>query len=115
MVYGISIFNLSKGIYFERWGRGVRGWRERIPSRLRAVSPEPSVVLRVTNREILTGAEIKSRMPNRLSHPDALIFLTLEEPPHCSRVAAPACAPHNGARSPVSASSPTPVVSRVVD
>ena len=41
------------------WGR-EKG-RQRIPSRLRAVSAEPDVGLELTDREIMTCAEIKSQ------------------------------------------------------
>ena len=38
-----------------KWGRGRQiGKRERIPSRLQAVSAEPDVGLEVTNLEIMT-------------------------------------------------------------
>ena len=37
-------------------------------SRLHAVSTEPDTGLELTNREIMTRAEIKSQSPNRLSH-----------------------------------------------
>ena len=67
----------SKHIYslFERdreskQGRGrerERG-RKRIPSRLHAVSTETDAGLRLTHHEVMTSAETKSRMPNRLSH-----------------------------------------------
>ena len=43
--------------------------RKRIPSRLHAVDAEPDVGLELTNREIPTGAEIKSQTLNRLGHP----------------------------------------------
>ena len=54
------------------WGKGQqgRGEREGIPSRLPTVSTEPDVGLDLTNCEIMTRAEIKSQMLNRLSHPD---------------------------------------------
>ena len=61
-------------VYFERergkaWaGEGQRG-RERIPSRLHAVSTDPDVGLESTNHEIMTWAEIKSQRLNWLSHP----------------------------------------------
>ena len=51
--------------------RGSKGGRERIPSRLCTVSPEPSAGLKPMNREIMTSAEIKSRTFNQLSHPGA--------------------------------------------
>ena len=44
---------------------------ERIPSGLHPVSAEPDVGLDLTNRAIMTRAEIKSRMLNQLSHPGA--------------------------------------------
>ena len=46
-------------------GKGQRERvRERIPSRLHAVSTEPNAGLHPTNREIMTGAKIKSWMLN---------------------------------------------------
>ena len=56
----------------ERMSRGGAGrGRERIPSSLRAVSMEPDMGLKLMNREIMTGAEIKSRTLNQLSPPGA--------------------------------------------
>ena len=49
--------------------------RDRIPSRLRAVSTGPDVGLEPMNHEIMTWAEMKSRMLNQLSHPGAPICL----------------------------------------
>ena len=49
-------------------GEGQRG-RERIPSRLCTVDTGPDVALDLTDCEIMTWAEIKSRMLNRPSHP----------------------------------------------
>ena len=46
--------------------------RKRIPSRLHAVSADPDVGLNLINREIMTGAEIKSQRLNRLSRSGAL-------------------------------------------
>ena len=40
-----------------------------MPSRLCTGCAEPDVGLELTNRELVTGAEIKSRMLNLLSHP----------------------------------------------
>ena len=51
--------------------RGGTGGGERIPSRLRTASTEPDPGLELPNHEIRTGAEIKSRMPNPLSHSGA--------------------------------------------
>ena len=48
-----------------------REMRERIPSRLRAVSIEPNTGLDLTNGESMTWAKTKSGMLNPLSHPDA--------------------------------------------
>ena len=45
--------------------------RERIPSRLCAVSAEANMRLEPMNREITTWAKIKSQTLNRLSHPGA--------------------------------------------
>ena len=48
------------------WGEGQREKeRKRIPS----YSTEPNVGLKLTNREIMTLAKIKSQMLNQLSHP----------------------------------------------
>ena len=77
-----SVFwnTLFFNIYFERErerssasrGVGQRDReRERIPSRLRAINAEPDAGLRLTNREIMTWAETKSRTLHRLSHPGA--------------------------------------------
>ena len=49
-------------------GQRERG-RERIPGRLCAVSAEPNAGLELMNCEIMTWAETKSQMLNRLSHP----------------------------------------------
>ena len=58
----------------ERVSRGgaerERG-RKRIPSRLHAVSTETDAGLRLTHHEVMTSAETKSRMPDRLSHAGA--------------------------------------------
>ena len=54
--------------------RGAKRGRQRIPSRLRTVSTEPDAGLDSRNREVVTGAEIKSRRLNQLSHPSALEF-----------------------------------------
>ena len=43
--------------------------REKIPSRLGTVITEPSVELKLTNREIMTWAEINSQLLNQMSHP----------------------------------------------
>ena len=51
-------------------GEGQRE-RQRIPIRLRAVSAEPDSGLKLTNHEIMTWAETKSRRLNRLSPPGA--------------------------------------------
>ena len=51
-------------LFFERG-------RERIPGRLHTVSTETDVGLKLTNRDIMTWAEIKSWTLNRLSHPGA--------------------------------------------
>ena len=51
--------------------RGRERKRERIPSRLQAVSAEPDKGLYPTNQEIMTRAKIKSQMLNELSYPGA--------------------------------------------
>ena len=43
-------------------GGGAERGRERIPSRLHAVSAEPDVGLKLTNREITTRAEINRHL-----------------------------------------------------
>ena len=50
-------------------GRERERERERISSKLHEVSAEPDMGLELTNREIMTWAEIKSHMLNQLSHP----------------------------------------------
>ena len=53
-------------------GRGeTERERERIPSRLQAVSTEPNAELELTNPESITQAEIGSQPLNRLIHPSA--------------------------------------------
>ena len=47
--------------------------RERIPSRLHAVSTQPDTEPDLMNREIMTLAQIKSQTLNQLSHPSALV------------------------------------------
>ena len=51
--------------------------RERIPSRLHTVTVEPDVGLKLTNRKIMTWAEMKSWMPNWLSHPGAPQYFSI--------------------------------------
>ena len=58
-------------IYLFRGWRGTERGKERIPSRLCSVRADPNVGLEHTNREIMTGAKIKSQMLDRLSHPGA--------------------------------------------
>ena len=55
-------------------GAGAERGRQRIRSRLHAVSAEPSVGLKLTNCEIMTLAKIKSRPLNPLSHPSTPIL-----------------------------------------
>ena len=55
-------------------GRGRETGRERIPSRLWAVSTKPNVGLDLRNHEIMTQAETKSWDTQRLSHPGAPTF-----------------------------------------
>ena len=54
--------------------RGREIERDRIPSKLRTVGAETDAGLDATDREITTGAEIKSRTLNRRSHPGAPIL-----------------------------------------
>ena len=49
--------------------RGRERGRQRIPSRLCAVSAEPNVGLEFTSHEIMTWAKTKSETLNQLSHP----------------------------------------------
>ena len=72
----VSFFILF--IYFERKRECVQAGeeqrerkREKIPSRLCTTSTEPSARLKPTNCEIMTWAEIKSRMLNQLSYSGA--------------------------------------------
>ena len=58
-------------------GRAERG-RERILSRLCAVSAEPDVGFDLMNHEILTWAKIKSQMINWLSHPGTPTLLSFK-------------------------------------
>ena len=54
--------------------------RDRIPSRLHAVSEEPDLGLELMNCKIMTQAQMKSQMLNRLSHsgaPHDLYFLNI--------------------------------------
>ena len=66
-----------KFVYFEREREREReGQRERIPSRLLAVSAQsPTRDLKPQTREIVTWAEIKRWMLNQLSHPGTPICL----------------------------------------
>ena len=52
-------------------GEGQIERRQRIPSRVCAVSAEPDVGLELMNHEIMTSVEIKSQTLNQLSHPGA--------------------------------------------
>ena len=58
-------------------GRGRKRGRKRIPSRLHTVSTEPDMGLKLTNCEIMTWAEIKSRTLNWLSYPGGPIFKSI--------------------------------------
>ena len=62
-------------IYFKRESTqgGAEREGERIPSRLHAARAELNVRLNLTNHEMMIGAEIKSWMPHRPSHPGALV------------------------------------------
>ena len=59
---------------------GGRAKREQTLSRLPDASSEPSMGLHPKNHEIMTWAEIKSQMLNRLSHPGTPIWFCLERP-----------------------------------
>ena len=48
--------------------------RDRIPSRVRAVSEESNTGLEPSKHEIMVPAEIKSQMLNPLSHPGVIIL-----------------------------------------
>ena len=70
MVICNSFFNVYLFVLREREIEHRAGAeRERIPSRLHAVSADPHVGLKPTNHEIMTRAKIKSQTLNRLSHP----------------------------------------------
>ena len=57
------------------WGRGeTEREREKIPSRLYTVSTQPDTGLELTNCEMVTLANIRSRSLNQLSHPGAPTF-----------------------------------------
>ena len=64
----LSLFILRGKQHEQRRGRERR---ERISSRLHAVSTEPDVGLDLRNHEIMTWAEIQSEALNQLSHPGA--------------------------------------------
>ena len=95
-MFFIFIF-LSLFIYLERGRESTSrqgqkdGWRERIPGRLFAVITEPDAGFSLTNWKIMTWAQIKSQMLNRLSHPDApllksfkvLFYIFRFSPPEC--------------------------------
>ena len=63
-------------LFWERapWGRGRERGRERIPSMLCTDRAEPDGGLKPTSCGIMTWAEIRSQMLNRLSHPDATTY-----------------------------------------
>ena len=71
-------FFLSLFIYLES---GWVSWevaekeRERIPSMLHTASMEPDVGLKLTNREIITWAKVKSQTFNQMSHPGTTVLL----------------------------------------
>ena len=67
----LSILYIFLMFIYLSWEQERAGNRERIPTRLHAVSAEPNVGLDPTNREIMAWAEIKSLMINWLSHPGA--------------------------------------------
>ena len=68
-----KLARVSRGRGRERRGGG------RIPSRIRAVSVEPNAGLDLTNHEIITRAETKSRTLNQLSHPGAQTICILNK------------------------------------
>ena len=64
------IFERERERVCARVGEGPRErGRERIPSRLWAVSAEPDAGLKLTNREIMTRADIRSQILHQLSYP----------------------------------------------
>ena len=63
--------------------RGRERGRQKIPSRLHTVSSEPNVGLELTNREIMTRAEIQSWTFNWLSCPDTPPYLFCNPPHKC--------------------------------
>ena len=77
MLIELFIYLFIKFIYFEREnmnGGGAERGRNRIPSRLCTFNTEPGMGLELTNREIMTRAEIKRLMLNQLNHPGAPEF-----------------------------------------
>ena len=77
-ICSLSSFFLVYFYYFERERASPGGAEregDRIPSRLCAVSAEPDGGLRLTSREIMTWAKVKSWMLNRLGHPYTPICL----------------------------------------
>ena len=87
----VCVFFLFCFIYFERERERERERREReyvstkatererIPSRLWAVTTEPDAGFNLTNQEVMTWVEIKSWTLNRLSHPGTTLS---PHPPH---------------------------------
>ena len=58
-------------IYFEReceWGRGTERGRQRESQAGSTLSAKPDVRLKLVNHEIMTWAETKSQLLNRLNH-----------------------------------------------
>ena len=74
------------------------GGRQRIPSRINAVSVEPEAGLNLMNHEIKTLAEIKSWMLNWMSHPGAPLLTFWGPSMLFSRMAAAVCISTNSAR-----------------
>ena len=67
-LFSLCIFFKVHFWWGKRESREGQRRRERIPSRLHTVSPEPDVGLDPMSHEIMTWAKTKSRMLNRLSH-----------------------------------------------
>ena len=62
-------------LFIEVGRRDRKRGRQRIPSRLHAVSAEPDTGLEFTNCEFMTWAEIRRWMLNQRSHPSILVLL----------------------------------------
>ena len=69
--FKVYLFILRERKRENKWGRGRERRKER-ESQAGSILSVQSLGLDLTNREIMTWAEIKSRSLNQLSHPDRL-------------------------------------------